>query len=65
MFKRLNEKFQILDLGKTKQLLGMEVTQENDGSITLSQRKYTMDILKRFGMDDCSTVTTPTPPVRM
>ena len=38
--------------------LGMEVWQNVDG-ISLGQGKYTVDILKRFGMMDCKVMTTP------
>jgi hypothetical protein len=38
--------------------LGLEVWQ-NPGEICLSQGKYAVEILKRFGMMDCKSVTTP------
>ena len=38
--------------------LGMEVWQNADG-ISLGQGKYTVEILKRFGMMDCKAMTTP------
>ena len=40
--------------------LGMEVTRDLEFStITLSQRKYTAEILDRFGLTDCRPFTTP------
>ena len=36
----------------------MEVWQNVDG-ISLGQGKYAVEILKRFGMMDCKTMTTP------
>ena len=39
-------------------ILGMEVWQNVDG-ISLGQGKYTIEILKRFGMMDCKALTTP------
>jgi hypothetical protein len=38
--------------------LGLEVWQ-NPGEICLSQGKYVVEILKRFGMIDCKSMTTP------
>ena len=38
--------------------LGMEVWQNADG-ISLGQGKYAVDILKRFEMMDCKSMTTP------
>ena len=38
--------------------IGMEVWQNVDG-ISLGQGKYTIEILKRFGMMDCKAITTP------
>ena len=37
--------------------LGMEVWQ-NDNGISLRQGKYAVEILKRFGMMDCKSMTT-------
>ena len=38
--------------------LGMEVWQNADG-ISMGQGKYTVEILKSFGMMDCKAMTTP------
>ena len=46
------------DLGMMHYFLGMEVWQ-NSGGIFLGQGKYTVDILKRFGMMDCKAMATP------
>ena len=46
------------DLGMMHYFLGMEVWQSANG-ILLDQGKYTIDILKRFGMMDCKAMTTP------
>ena len=40
-------------------VLGIELLDDADGSVTLCQRRYVDDILKRFGMNDCNTVTSP------
>ncbi|KAJ9552385.1 hypothetical protein OSB04_016430 [Centaurea solstitialis] len=47
--KCLNEKFSIKDLGILKYFLGIEVARTSDG-LVLSQRKFTLDILKDSGM---------------
>ena len=38
--------------------LGLEVWQSSDG-IFLSQEKHTLDVLRRFGMLDCKSMSTP------
>ena len=45
----LNLKFKISDLGEFKYFLGTEVIKTN-GGVYLSQKKYMLDILKKFGM---------------
>ena len=45
------------DLGHMHYFLGLEVWQ-NPGEICLSQGKYAVEILKRFGMMDCKSMTT-------
>ena len=39
--------------------LGLEVDQEEDGSIRIHQQSYIKRMLQRFGMDTCKAVTTP------
>ena len=46
------------DLGLMHYFLGLEVWQRSD-EIFLSQGKYTVDALRRFGMMDCKSMTTP------
>jgi len=50
--------FDMMDLGKMKYFLGFEVLQGLDG-IHISQRKYALEVLKRFGMEDCNSVHNP------
>lgn len=47
------------DSGVCKFVLGIEVISNDDGSVTLCQRRYVDDILKRFGMEDCTPVASP------
>jgi hypothetical protein len=41
--------FDMSDLGKMRFFLGIEVLQNSDG-IYICQRKYALEVLKRFGM---------------
>jgi hypothetical protein len=55
--RALTSKFEMKDLGMMH-YLGLEVWQSTD-KIFLSQGKYTMEILKKFGMTDCKSMPTP------
>ena len=46
------------DLGSLHYFLGLEIWQ-NLGEIFLSQGKYIVDVLKRFGMMDYKSMSTP------
>jgi hypothetical protein len=54
----LTSEFEMKDLGLMHYFLGLEVWQRQ-GEIFLAQGKYTMDVLKRFGMMDCKFMSTP------
>jgi hypothetical protein len=56
--KKLASKFKMKDLAQMHYFLGLEVWQ-SPGEICLSQGKYAVEILKRFGMMDCKSMTTP------
>eukprot|EP00253_Pinus_taeda_P026857 PITA_26857 len=56
--KELRKGFEITDLGYVHYYLGIEVTQ-HPKSIFLSQKKYIVDLLNRFGMAECNPLTTP------
>jgi hypothetical protein len=45
-------------LGELSFFLGLQIRQRNQG-IFVSQTKYIIEILKRFGMEDCKPVITP------
>ena len=53
--KDLNSVFDIKDLGGLKYFLGIEVARSRFG-ISLSQRKYTLDLLSDTGMTGCRSV---------
>ena len=50
--------FEMADLGEISYFLGMEIRQTPNG-IFIYQRKYLKEILKRFGMEECKSVSTP------
>jgi hypothetical protein len=56
--RELTSKFEMKDLGLMHYFLGLEVWQRPN-EIFLSQGKYTIDILHRFGMMDCKSMATP------
>ena len=48
------------DLGHGAWLLGMSVERDrNARTLKMGQRQYVLDILERFGMNDCKLVSTP------
>jgi hypothetical protein len=46
------------DLGLLHYFLSLEVWHKS-GEIFLSQGKYAVDVLRRFGIMDCKSMTTP------
>ena len=56
--KKLVAEFETKDMGMMHYFLGLEVWKNLD-EIVLCQGKYTMDILKRFKMMDCKSMTMP------
>ncbi|KAA0054163.1 Cysteine-rich RLK (RECEPTOR-like protein kinase) 8 [Cucumis melo var. makuwa] len=56
--QRMGNEFEIKDLGNLKYFLGMEVTRSKEG-ISVSQRKYTLDLLIETGMLGCRPADTP------
>lgn len=53
--------FDMTDLGRMRFFLGIEVLQKSDG-IYIYQRKYAMEVLKRFGMLGSNSVRSPIVP---
>ena len=56
--RELTSEFEMKDLGLMHYFLCLDIWQRND-EIFLSQGKYTVDILQRFGMVDCKSINTP------
>nr|GEZ88074.1 uncharacterized mitochondrial protein AtMg00810-like [Tanacetum cinerariifolium] len=52
------KRFEMSMMGEMKFFLGHQVNQFSNG-IFINQSKYILDILKRFGMENCDTVPTP------
>ena len=56
--KKLSAQFEMKDLGELKYFLGIEVVKCPHG-LMLSQRKYMVDMLRQFGMQDSKPIQTP------
>ena len=54
----LDQRFEIKDLGSLEYFLGLETTRNKVG-ISLTQRKYALEVLKETGMTGCKPVQTP------
>lgn len=54
----LSAAFKMKDLGKANNCVGIHITYDEDG-ICLDQSTYIKDVLKRFKMEDCKPVSTP------
>ena len=57
----LAKEFEIKNLGNLRYFLGMEVARSKEG-ISVSQRKYTLDLLKTTGMLGCKPTDSPMDP---
>ncbi|KAF4137211.1 Reverse transcriptase (RNA-dependent DNA polymerase) [Phytophthora infestans] len=50
----MKNKYQFKDLGDVRWFLGIEITMDpSSGGTTLDQYKFAVELLRRFGMDDC------------
>jgi hypothetical protein len=56
--KELKKGFEMTDLGHLHYYLDIEVTQ-NRKYIFISKKKYTRELLNKFGMVECNTLSTP------
>jgi histone deacetylase 1/2 len=54
----LGADFVVKDLGKLHYFLGLEVT-HCDARLTITQQKYSTELLHHFGMLECKTTSTP------
>lgn len=61
--EKLCDSFEMKDLGEAHSILGVRITRDREeGSITIDQTHYIIEVLKRFGMVDCTAVSTPLDP---
>jgi Reverse transcriptase (RNA-dependent DNA polymerase) len=51
--------FVCTDAGAMKEYLGVLFELREDGAFVLSQRQYLMNVLQRFGIEDCKPCATP------
>ena len=56
--KKLEEEFEMKDLGLMHYFLSLEISQSSE-EIFLNQGKYAIEILKRFNMSECKVMATP------
>nr|GEW43425.1 retrovirus-related Pol polyprotein from transposon TNT 1-94 [Tanacetum cinerariifolium] len=54
----ISSKFQMSMMGQILFFLGLQVSQ-SPGGIFINQSKFSLEILKKFGMDSCDSVDTP------
>lgn len=57
----MKSEFDMTDLGKMRYFLGLEVLQRPDG-VFISQRKYALEVLRKFEMDESNCVQNPIVP---
>ncbi|MCO5572496.1 hypothetical protein L7F22_026251 [Adiantum nelumboides] len=53
----LHKQFDMKDLGELRFFLGIEM-KRNEGGVWLSQKKYGLDMLMKYGMADCKPIST-------
>ena len=56
--KDVMQVFEMIDLGEMSYFLGIEIKQKRD-EIFICQRKYAKEILKKFNMENCKSMSTP------
>jgi hypothetical protein len=54
----MTNKFEMSMIGKLKYFLSFQIKQLEDGTF-ISQTKYALDLLKKFGMDKAKPIKTP------
>lgn len=58
--EKLEEEFELVDLGEPKNYLGFNIERDRQNNILkLGQQSYCETLLRRFGMDECKPVSTP------
>ena len=54
----MSKEFEMSMMGELKYFLRFQIKQNNEG-IFIDQAKYVKDLLKRFGIDESNTKSTP------
>lgn len=57
-FKQIQKKLEIT-YRPLSYFLGIQIKRTPDGSISMHQEKYALEVIERFGMSDCKSVATP------
>ncbi|KAL0276866.1 UNVERIFIED_CONTAM: hypothetical protein PYX00_004339 [Menopon gallinae] len=56
----LKREFEITDLGSINTILGINIKRDSDtGNMTLTQRNYIEELIKKFGMENAKEIGTP------
>src|SRR4051812_18221105 len=58
LVRALSASFPIKDLGTLEYFLGLEAS-SNSGEMTITQRKYALDLLHHVSMENCRPTSTP------
>lgn len=59
--EKLQAHFKMKDLGIMKRFVGLDVSTDGYGDISVSQKRYLERVLHRFGMETCKPASTPFP----
>ena len=59
--KLMQGEFEMSMMGELTFFLGLQIKQSKEG-ISITQSKYTKELLKRFGMENCKPIGTPMSP---
>ena len=61
--EELKQTFKMKDMGPASYILGMRIIRnEKEGTVSVDQEKYIKDILARFEMTECNSISTPLDP---
>lgn len=59
LLQELNRQFETKDLGHITHYLGMQISREDDGTFTLSQKYKIQETIEEFGLQEAKTASTP------